>query len=230
MKTNKILATTLIAGLAVAPFVSTSAFAADSTAKVTFTAPTDTVTPKLPTAPGTNNPDAPTQGTVNTVGGPLTLDFVSNIEFGTHAINPATTVYQSTTLQPYIQVSDRRGTGEGWNVTAQASAFTDGSASTLPGSTITLNNGAEASTSSTPAPLPNASIVLPTAGAAAPVVNAAAKTADLKTAQGLGTWLTSWISSNATNEKVTLTVPEAAATPGTHTSTITWTLSASPAQ
>ena len=49
--------------------------------------------------------------------------------------------YQSTSLKPFIQITDNRGTGAGWKVTAAASSFNDGTKDTLSGAVITFNNG-----------------------------------------------------------------------------------------
>ena len=60
--------------------------------------------------------------------GPLSLDYVSSIDFGTQKINMyKKEIYESTSLKPFIQITDNRGTGAGWKVTAAASSFNDGS-------------------------------------------------------------------------------------------------------
>ena len=56
--------------------------------------------------------------------GPLSLDYVSSIDFGTQKITMfEKKTYESTSLKPFIQVTDNRGTGAGWKVTAAACSF-----------------------------------------------------------------------------------------------------------
>ncbi|TDM14935.1 WxL domain-containing protein [Macrococcus bovicus] len=239
MKTNKLLATSIAAGLLVTPFVTTNAHAetqsATSQARVEFNLPENEVTPQSPDGSGqTNNSivsgdlEKGGTGTITNQTGSLTLDYVTHLDFGVHTIDTARHVYNTTTNQPYIQVSDRRGSGEGWNVTAELGRFNDGKADTLPGAAINLSNGAAKSSATTSQPIPEDNIELVSGQGAQPVVKAAAKTGEISTAEGLGTWTVDWLSSNPENEKVTLTVPEGAASPGTHTATITWTLGATP--
>ncbi|EAG2919091.1 WxL domain-containing protein [Listeria monocytogenes] len=106
----------------------------DSKATVKFKAGTgvvDPVDPENPTKPidplDPSNPTDP--GTGNT--GSLTLDYVSSVNFGEHEVSSTEQSYSSTSRKPFIQISDRRGTGAGWKVTATATAFQneDGAAS-----------------------------------------------------------------------------------------------------
>src|SRR5699024_11566534 len=87
--------------------------------------------------------------------GPLTLDYVSSVDFGTDEIEGQTSMYEAEVLRPFIQVSDRRGTGGGWAVTAKASHFVsvgEGLEQTLLGSVITFKDGSLISTGQSPSP------------------------------------------------------------------------------
>ncbi|PFR63693.1 cell surface protein, partial [Bacillus cereus] len=70
------------------------------------------------------------------------MDYVSNIEFGEHEINSGTQVYNAQNENPFIQVSDNRGTGAGWKLSATASEFKneDGS-KILKGAELSFKNG-----------------------------------------------------------------------------------------
>ncbi|MCM3087528.1 WxL domain-containing protein [Bhargavaea ginsengi] len=204
--------------------ITSSVSAATSNATITFTpgagAP-EVLDPENP-----ENPYEPTDPTDTGTGetGPLTLDYVSSINFGENEIKTTAQKYQSSTLRPFIQVTDRRGTGEGWNVTAQMSNFTVDEQVTLPGSLLTLSNGSVISTSKSDAPVPNNPVELNPGGTEVKIV-----TADQNA--GLGSWITRWLAGNTeSNENVTLEVPAGMATQGNHTAVITWTLTAGPGQ
>ena len=225
----------LTAGLAVSMIVNTNTVDAvgtdSSNATVEFTAPTDTVDPVDPENPENPNTEiTPEDGNNTAQVGPLSLDYISNIDFGSHDISTSSETHATTTSEPYIQVTDRRGTGEGWNVQAVANSFISDGENTLPGSTISFLNGGTNSTSTTAAPVLNPNIELSTGGDAVNVVTAAAREVDgpISSAQGLGTWVASWLTSYAPDSEVSLDIPEAAASPGTHTAVIDWILTAGP--
>lgn len=228
----------LTAGLAVSLISSGTTYAvgpSESNATVNFTAPeNNTVGPVDPTDPSQPNTDDPeSNGNITGEEGPLSLDYVSHIDFGNQEISTTEGIYESTTTEPYIQVTDVRGTGAGWDVTAQASNFsTEGDSASLPGSTITLSNGEAASAAGLNEPYVESEIELSTGGEAANVVSAEPRVAEepVNTAEGLGTWVTRWLAGEGSteNENVILTVPASTATAGTHTATITWTLSTGP--
>lgn len=107
-----------------------------------------------PTDPGTVDPTDPTNpGT----GGPLSIDYVSNFNFGKQKMSGNNETYNSelvavTTVDPvagtkkdvanFLQVSDNRGSVTGWKLSVkQAKAFTsEVTNKTLDGTTITLSN------------------------------------------------------------------------------------------
>lgn len=179
--------------------------------------PTDPTIPLEPLEPG--NPGTGDQG-------PLTLDYVSNLDFGQHEIEGKTAVYETTNLKPFIQVTDRRGTGAGWNVTATVTEFSNGDKTTLPGSKLAFSNGEAVSTSVLTKPISNTAVELVAGGDAVNVVTA-------EEDAGLGTWVNRWLPSESDavlNNNVTLEVPTGAATLGEHTAMVTWSLMDAPGQ
>lgn len=204
----------------------------ESNATIEFTNPevgnVDIQDPATDGAEGTlENPND--KGTVGTPNSLLSLDYVTNLDFATHEVNQEGGTYNTVTEKPFVQVSDRRQTGEGWNLTAQLGNFSSGGNTTLAGSTIDFKNAR----TQTPGPGTNApttsQVTLTAGGESAQIASAAAKTGSLSTAQGLGTWLIDWIK-DGENDNVTLTVPANEASAGQHSATITWTLTSGPGQ
>lgn len=219
----KILAVLLTVCLLSACAFAASVYAADSDVTVTFTAGTDPTPPVDPDDP--SQPLTPAEPGTGEAG-PLSIDYVTNITFGTQEISGSQMVYEANELKPFLQVTDKRGTGAGWHVTASASAFSDGTDSTLPGSTLNFNAGEALSANATAAaPTAEDEVALTTDSDVVLVISAAVDT-------GLGTWVDRWYPTDSgatSNNNVTLTVPAGSATLGTHTATITWTLTDAPA-
>lgn len=213
-----------------------TAFAAtslgDSKASVNFKVGTGMVNPVDPTDPANPldplDPSNPTDpGTGNT--GPLTLDYVSSVAFGEQEVSSNEQTYSSTSRKPFIQVSDRRGTGKGWSVTATASGFqNEDNAASLAGATLSFQNGESASASTTTtSPTASKQVDLPTDGASI------VKVVSAKETEGMGTWINRWFGAtpddaDSLNDNVKLTIPGGSATLGSHEATITWTLSDAP--
>lgn len=154
---------------------------------------------------------------------------MSSVNFGEQEVSSTEQSYSSTSRKPFIQISDRRGTGAGWKVTATATAFQneDGAAS-LSGATLSFKNGETASASTT-ATTPTAAqtVELPTDGTSIVSVVSA------KASEGMGTWINRWFGATpndtaSLNDNVKLTIPAGSATLGDHEATITWTLSDAP--
>ncbi|EGO6880845.1 WxL domain-containing protein [Listeria monocytogenes] len=144
-------------------------------------------------------------------------------------------------VTPYAQISDVRGTNTGWTLSVTGSAFKDSStpAKTIPGAELTIPKSTVSSATSTAqAPTGYDSVTISmTDGAAVPVM--AAK--DMQTAtptnfnddQGMGTWTDSFGSqavSATDTSKPKLSIPKnVVVADGTYQSTLTWTLSDTPA-
>lgn len=189
----------------------------NSNATITFNEPNDSVEILDPADPSQSLTPKPGEGKTGDTG-PLTLDYVTNLNFGTHAVSIAEQTYTATNdPQPFTQVTDRRGTSTGWKLTVQAANFRNGGQDTLPGALLTFENGTAASNlNNLDAPQVNRPINVTTGGNAVNVTIANA-------GQGRGTWVTRWSKDN-----VKLTIPQGTATEGTHTSQLTWTLSDAP--
>jgi WxL domain surface cell wall-binding len=150
-------------------------------------------------------------------------------------VNPTATNFATTALTGSTQtlttdfndwrVNDARGSGAGWNVTMQASQFSDGGSNTLPVGSLKLKTPVV-----TPVDLLNLAVppvvsLIPTppwtldGGSAVKVVSAAVGT-------GQGEWNFDQVNLIASKD-LDLTVP-ANASAGTYTSTITSTLSTGP--
>ncbi len=111
MKKNMIgtllLSTLLLGGLATPAFAEGQA---TSKGDITFTEPTNTVEPLNPTDPSKPVEPADPENPATGQTGPLTLDVVPELPFGTHEIESGTKTYQvdaSKNDTPYLQVSDR---------------------------------------------------------------------------------------------------------------------------
>lgn len=223
MRIKKLVTTTLATLLLVTMF-SFSAVAAplapeDSDVDISFEAGTDPVNPVDP-----ENPEEETGGPGTGQPGPLSLDFVPELGFGdAHQVSTTTKNYPTITARPYIQISDLRGTGSGWKVTASLSSFKNETSDTLNGAYITLSNGeAVSAATGVAAPTPSQNVRLTSDDEDTPVITAAAETL-----AGRGTWVNRWFTPGG-DTHITLTVPAAAATIGQHTAVITWTLHDAP--
>ncbi len=170
---SKVLISFLMASLVFLLF-QVEGLAADKTwnskATITFEENNDETPPLDPDDPTKDLDPADPDDTTHQ-NGPLSLDYVSSIDFGTQKVITEQKIYQSTSLKPFIQITDNRGTGAGWKVTAAASSFNDGTKDTLSGAKITLNNGEVVSPITELAPpTPVSSVVLKTNGEAVEVV------------------------------------------------------------
>ena len=225
---SKVLISFLMASLVFLLF-QVEGLAADKTwnskATITFEENNDETPPLDPDDPTKDLDPADPDDTTHQ-NGPLSLDYVSSIDFDSQKITGhEQEIYQSKSLKPFIQITDNRGTGVGWKVTAAASSFKNGADDTLSGSIITFKNGKVVTpTMGVAEPKPESTVALTTDGVATNVVNAEVGT-------GLGTWLNRWFPTSGEtglNDSVTLEIPAGVATVGTHEATITWTLTDAP--
>lgn len=217
--------------------VSASATQRNTTAKITFEtlAPPVIVDPLNPDTPKVPGPD---EGNVNTEGGELTLDFAPNLYFGSHEVgkNGAYTFPalvnadkvakpSEKTSDPFVQVTDRQLIPGNWEVTVQASAFSNSAtnAPSLAGASLTFNRGTLTHPSTKVgvlSPLLSSSIEVISGGAAVRVLSADVGKGEL-------TWVAHWIpKGQQTPPSIVLTIPSDTIKKGTHTAALTWTLSA----
>lgn len=191
-------------------------FKKDTTAPIT---PVDPVDPVDPSQPGDGG------GTGSK--GDFTIDVVPTLDFGEIEVKTGDTVKNvySTTQKPYVQVSDRRLTGEGWNLKAQLSDFTHTNGTNkISGASIKFQNGSvKKVNSNSDAPSLTDPVVIDSTSKT--VMSAAVNT-------GLGTWIATWINGDGTltseNQKVELEIPVSDVVVGDYSADITWTLSKQP--
>lgn len=212
--------------------VSTSALAAentksvgDSTAGIHLTTgeatPTTPVDPVDPTKPLTPDPENPATGNA----GPLSLDYVSNITFGENEISTSN-LYYGVDLNPFVQVTDTRGTGAGWSLKASISSFAnENKDKNLAGAQLSLLNSNVKSSDGLATDKPVASnVIFNETDELQPVMTAAEST-------GKGTWLNVWSGTEGQteNKNVQLYVPASSIAADTkYSATITWELTHAP--
>jgi hypothetical protein len=259
MKTMKIVSSATLALLASTQLLAGAAFAEstvsatdnsntlDSKAQVVFT-PSNAKTPIVdPTSPDTANPVTPKDnitgesvGNTGLTQGPLSIDYASSLNFGSHQVSSLNQTYYAQAQEfadgskgpDYVQVTDNTGSNSGWTltVTEDAAGFTDGSSgnagSKLKGAVITLPQGTLATTSGSNAGTPKSSGATLVEGAASKIVTADAN-------QGQGTWVNAFGATSDytdTSSPITLSVPGSSTknTSTPYTTTLTWNLQQTP--
>lgn len=178
-----------------------------------ITPPVDPTNPDNPISPNPVDPKDPENtGTGQT--GPLSIDYVSNIKFGEHKISGKNISYKAININPFVQVTDLRGAGDGWSLSAKMTEFKSGN-KVLKGATLALQDGVvKAGSSSNVSLAPNKSDVLFNNGESELVMSAVDK-------GGRGTWLTVWSANKSIQLNVIAGTPEANTE---YTSSITWEL------
>ncbi|CAD5902558.1 WxL domain-containing protein [Carnobacterium maltaromaticum] len=196
--------------------------------KINFTPGVDIITPPVdPTNP--DNPDVPnpvdiTDPTNPGTGqkGPLSIDYVSNIKFGQHKITGKDIAYKALNANPFVQVTDLRGAGDGWNLSAKMTEFKNGN-KVLKGATLTVKDGVVKAGSSS-----NISIA-PTKSDFVFDNQESKQVMGAKDKGGRGTWLTVWSGTDQANESIQLVVVAGTPEANTeYTSSITWELEDAP--
>lgn len=227
---------TLLSGSALMSTYSASAAVGDSTTSknsVNFVAggsegeePIGPLDPTNPDNPNPNtpidpmDPDNPGTGHV----GPLTINYASNIKFGEQKISGKDITYNGLNADPFIQVTDIRGTGAGWNLSAKSTGFANSDGKkVLKGAELSFKGGqVKAGSKNNISAAPVASSIVFNNAASQPVMNA-------KKEAGKGTWLNVWSGTDQSNENVQLKVLAGTAEADTeYTSTITWELADAP--
>lgn len=200
---------------------------ATSTNSIRFTAdegPTGPLDPQNPDNPAPGEPidpeDSGNGGTGNS--GSLTLDYVSNIQFGTQKIGSSTMTYHAQNKSPFVQVSDKRGTGEGWTLKATSSGFKSQNGKELAGAVLSFRNGQVKSQSGNVSAPPVAYDVVFN-NADAQLVMAS------KEGGGRGTWIDVFPGTEGNNTNVQLQVlPGSADALTDYSAVITWEVSDAP--
>lgn len=228
MNTKVLLASgTILAVLAGGAAMQASAAEVSSTTSnnlVTFIAGDDPTDPEGPADP--EDPDNP--GTGNK--GPLSLDYVTNFKFGTHKISGQNQSYSAKNAEPYIQVTDTRGTSAGWTLKATPGEFKSEAGDILKGATISLGKGNMISAGDAKAPEALATTL--TAGQSSTVIKADKDT-------GEGTWVDQLFKKSATradapaedlgtNDVVKLNVVGGTAKATSYTNDVKWSLEDTP--
>ncbi len=156
--------------------------------------------------------------------GVLNIASVPTLNFGTHTTS-SQTVFQPTATPDNVIVEDFRGTGDGWNLTAQLSQFKlqpSDTTATLNGAKITMDSPTPTTTSgnTSNAPEVDSQIELISGGASARVMTAGAT---VPTYTGAGQWEIDWNTSNTELEVNAGNIQD-----GTSKAVITWTLEVTP--
>lgn len=213
-------ATIVLGGLGSGVAYAAAGDSASSTANVEFEPDNSS------TDPGGDKDDQDDQNGGTGMPGPLSLDYIPSIQFGKHPVPTTTTTYNAKNNNPYVQVTDKTGSMEGWNVTVKESGFKSGANTlvadlTFKGSAATISPLASDNTSAKPT---GKDVTLTSADQA---IFSAAKDA------GAGTWLMQWPAPSTTGEdgnntNVTLKVLTGNGKVGTFVNDLTWTINAGP--
>lgn len=220
--------------------------------------PTNPDQPEVPVDPGTD----PGEGSGGSGTKSFHINWISNFKFGTINLasngmeawaQPTTLTWKSeaeggngasptSNLAPFLQVTDNRGTGTGWNVSVSGTEFAeldengDPTTKTLKGAKIFLNGAQIVGVDTSPDSIAPAALnaagttdILDAGAQGVPVFSADAN-------KGQGTWSVTWgASADKTtyqaNQGVKLTVPSTS-TPKVNTkyqADLTWTLVDAPA-
>ncbi len=192
-----------------------------STVKTVAGETTEPIPPVDPTDPEKPNPDPEVPGTGNT--GTLTIDHVSSIDFGEQEIKEKEAIYNAKTEHPYVQVTDRRGTGAGWTLKASIDEFSnEDKTKILKGAELSLKNGSIKSISGNVSEKPLGYDV--NLNKDMQVIMQAG------TDQGMGTWLDVFSGTKDDNANVQLKVPAGSAkAKQNYSSVIRWELTDAPA-
>lgn len=183
---------------------------ATSHGHITITPGDDTTGPTDPIIPSEPGGETGNEGS-------LTIDNVSPLEFDTHQLESGAVEYTTTTINPNVQVTDKRGTGAGWTLQVATSPFieqTDGT-KILKGAIVILPIGEVESNIGNVSPAPDLREVQLGTDSETTDPQTLMK-ADVNT--GLGTWVNKFDPSN-----VKIYVPSGNLA-GDYVSTLTWSL------
>lgn len=243
MKNIKLFSTVLVLaslGAGTAIFAQ-AAVVNDATSKATLTAKagnggSDPVDPDDPTDPGKKtDPDKGNGVKPDNQTGALTIDYLSNLNFGTDIALTGRTVSANVVDETtrFFQVSDLRGTGTGWQLNVTLGDFVNGTKS-IKGASITFKNGEVRSSNESQTeqaatvPVDDGSNQIKLSAGATEVTPMLKATAG----NGRGTWLAAYptpASSTVGNSNIVFSAPTTSIDANTaYTSTLTWQLQDSP--
>ncbi|WP_375178507.1 WxL domain-containing protein [Enterococcus rotai] len=181
--------------------------------------PLDPLDPNNPTPPMPIDPlDPMNKGTGNV--GALTIDYVPSIKFGKQQLANGDKHYFAQNQDPFVQVTDLRGAGTGWNLTAQVSKFmnSDGTKE-LKGAVLSFKEGAIKTRSGNVSSAPEGYDLVFDSQDTYTLMQAGE-------GSGKGTWLDVFSGEAKNNENIQLLVLEGSAeTNVRYTAIINWALS-----
>lgn len=164
------------------------------------TEPINPVDPGKPVPSPIDPEDGGNTGTGNK--GPLSIDYVSNIAFGTQEIASGTMTYNAMNENPFVQVTDVRGSKSGWSLYAKMTEFTsEDKKDILTGATFSLNSGEVKTTPENISSAPSAEKNVVFNNQEAKLVMSA------QADEGHGTWVEVFSGEHESNKNVTLEVP-----------------------
>jgi hypothetical protein len=203
----------------------------------------EVINPVAPVNP--NDPDTPfvpsEEGGKAGTSGLITIDFAPNLDFGTLTLGVAQKKYAAlqsgtdsagtpTSVQNYVQVSDKTGNYAGWELSVKRSEFKHATETTktLAGTKLTFKNAVVRTGTEIGDGLPS---VVNGTGAAGIELPIDTKTTLVKANanEGLGTWIYALGSTPEEGEtSVELDIPVAKYAEGSYTSTLEWTITDAP--
>lgn len=207
----------------------------DSKAKVMFEANTDITEPVDPENPDPTEPVDPTDPVEPGTEGPLSIDYVSNFDFGTQKTSGNAETYTAKPVEitlydeenegekvmraPYAQVTDNRGTHAGWTLTVKQPEQLNNGTADLEGAQITIGEGTVTGTPTDKAGVVGKEVIL--SENAQPVFTAANE------AKG-GTWVNSFGTADEVNVKLSIPAGTKIDQDTEYTTDLNWELTDAP--
>jgi hypothetical protein len=177
--------------------------------------------PIMASADSTTAGTATTDVNVQINGGPLTLGGTNNTTYSSGKLTGKTNVTGATADAGKLSLTDARGTGAGYSLTAQATPLKDGSGHVLTGGNLTFAGITVAKVDSTSGTIPASQVTKPTAVDNGNI-NVLNQPTDLKNGDGMGSYQV-----NLNELKFNGSLPASGYANQYHT-TVTYTLSNGP--
>lgn len=180
-----------------------------SHSKVVLTADTEKTDPTFPNDGATGQ------------AGPLSLDNVIQFDFGTTTVKAVEDIKDlaSDTMQN-VQVTDKRGTGAGWNLQVSQTELINGEKK-LTGATIMMGEGTVVNAVDAIIEGKPELTKLELTSTPNTMLNA-------KTEEGMGTWIAKFNETRETGKQIELKIPAGAHHVGEYKGTVIWTLNDTP--